>query len=93
MKKFLVGALAALFLIGCGGGNDNDAKIAYNAELGKAADFKEKLEIGLEYCDDGLLNACLDAGKILVSGPATLQDPIKSVDVLRKACDIGDDET
>lgn len=92
MKKILVGALAALFLIGCSGGNDNDAKIAYNAELGKAGDFKEKLEIGLEYCDDGLIKACQDAGAILVTGPATLQDPIKAVAVGKKACDAGSDD-
>lgn len=40
-----------------------------------------------------MIKACKDAGVILANGPATLQDPIKAIDIARKACDIGDDET
>lgn len=89
MTKIIFAALTALFLLGCGGGNDTETKIAYNKELGKTKDFKEKLDIGLKYCDKGLPKACEDAAEILGDGPATLKDPVKALKITQKACDQG----
>lgn len=89
MTKIIFAALTALFLLGCGGGNNTDTKIAYNKEIGKTKDFKEKLDIGLEYCDKGLPKACEDAMEILGDDPAALKDGAKALKITQKACDKG----
>ena len=93
MTKIIFAALTALFLLGCGGGNDADTKIAYNKELGKTKDFKEKLDAGLKYCDKGLPKACEDAMEILLNGPATLKDSAKALKIAQKACDKGSEQS
>lgn len=59
-------------------------------ELTKEANYKEALEISLEVCEEGLAEACRQAGDFYADALGTDRDLIKSHFFYQKACDGGD---
>ena len=89
MKKFLVGALAVLFLIGCSGekGNTPENQADYEEEINSAKEDSEKLEISMEYCDIGVVNACYNV--VIKLKNSKDKDDKKIFDYYKKSCEVG----